>query len=113
MPSPITGNRFKSGIALCCLSLLALPIGLLAIGGGPCAGPRNLMGSLILLLAGVCAVLAPAFGVYHIFPSVKSAGTGKRVLAVISGLCACFVVIVGSLYLLFGFVTFCSFIRYR
>src|SRR4029077_12931807 len=39
----------KSGIALCWASLLGLPIGLLAIGGGPCAGPRNLAGSLILL----------------------------------------------------------------
>src|SRR5215469_8373472 len=38
---------FKIGATLCWLSSVTLPLGLLAIGGGPCAGPRNATGSAI------------------------------------------------------------------
>jgi hypothetical protein len=68
MQSDRVDNRFKTGVGLCWLSLLTLPIGLLAIGGGPCAGPRNVAGCLILLVAGSSAVVMPVFGLYHMFP---------------------------------------------
>ena len=37
-------SQYGIGVGLVGLSLLTLPIGLLAIGGGPCAGPRNIAG---------------------------------------------------------------------
>src|SRR5580704_12861084 len=60
---PLTwSTRLKKGIVLCWLSLLTLPVGLLAIGG-PCTGPRNITGSLIILLAGLLSVAMPVYGV--------------------------------------------------
>jgi hypothetical protein len=85
---PKVRNQIGSGITLCWLALLTLPIGLLAIGGGPCAGPRNIVGSLILLVAGSGALVMSAFGVYRICRSFRSAGAGGKALAAISALSA-------------------------
>ena len=110
---PLTwSTRLKKGIVLCWLSLLTLPVGLLAIGG-PCAGPRNIAGSVIILLAGLLSVAMPVYGVYHIFPSFRSEGAETRAFMAISTLCACFVVAVGGFYLLFGFVSLSSYLPYR
>jgi hypothetical protein len=44
MDSNLRTTQFKSGLWLCWLSLLALPVGLLAIGGGPCGGHVTRLG---------------------------------------------------------------------
>lgn len=105
-------TRPKKGIVFCWLSLLTLPLGLLAMGG-PRAGPPNLAGSLILLPAGFIAVAMPVYGVYRIFPSFRSEGMATRAFMAISILCACFVAGVGAFYFLFGFISFSSYLRYR
>jgi hypothetical protein len=110
---PLTwSTRLKKGIVLCWLSLLPLPLGLFALGG-PCGGPRNIAGSLIILLAGLLSVAMPAYGVYRIIPSFRSEGAETRAFMAISVLCACFVVAVGGFYLLFGAVSLSSYLRYR
>jgi len=86
---------------------------MLAIGGGPCAGPRNLAGSLILLVTGLFAVGAPLFGIRRLLQFFRPAGAAAKILAVISALCGCFVVVVGGFYVFFGVITFASFLRYR
>ena len=68
---------FKIGATLCWLSSVTLPLGLLAIGGGPCAGPRNATGSAILLLVGVAAIVGPVYGfvrVIQLFRTLISLG---------------------------------------
>jgi hypothetical protein len=110
---PLTwSTRLKKGIVLCWLSLLTLPVGLVALGG-PCGGPRNIAGSLIILLAGSLSVTMPVYGVYRMFPSFRSEGTETRAFMAISALCACFVVAVGGFYLLFGIISLSSYLRYR
>lgn len=93
-------------------SLLTLPIGLLAIGGGPCAGPRNIAGSIILLSVGACAVGAPIYGAFHILQNFKLVSGGARLLGVATVLCACPIVVIGGFYFLFGVLAFRAFLRY-
>jgi hypothetical protein len=112
MPERTVETYSSVGIALCWLSLLILPLGLLAIGGGPCAGPRNIAGSSILFAVGLCAVGSSLNGVYCIFRSFKSSGGASRVLAVFSFLAACFATAVGALYLFLGFESLSVFLRY-
>ena len=102
MDATTAGTQFKVGIVLVGLSLLTLPIGLLAIGGGPCAGPRNIAGSMILLGVGACAVAAPIYGVFRIFQSFKLATAGARLLGVASVLCACPIILAGGCYFFIG-----------
>ncbi len=68
----IRGSKFKSGFYLCWTSLLVLPVGLLAIGGGPCAGPRNSLGSAILLTVGVCSVATAVSGAIRVLTSISA-----------------------------------------
>jgi len=112
MDATTTGTQFRIGMGLVGLSLLTLPIGLLAIGGGPCAGPRNIAGSLILLSVGACAMAAPAYGVFRILQNFKLASGGTRLLGVVSILCACPIVLIGGFYLLFGVLSFSAYLRY-
>jgi hypothetical protein len=59
-------RKFKTGLRVCWLSVLALPVGLLAIGGGPCAGPRNALGWAILLTVGAVGIAGGTFGIITI-----------------------------------------------
>lgn len=112
MDEKIGGSRFKSGLYLCWMSLLLLPAGLLAIGGGPCAGPRNSLGSAILLTVGVCSVAAAVYGAIRVLTSIRSVRNLMRVWGALSVCCAGLGAFVGSVYLLFGFVSLRAFLRY-
>ena len=112
MDATVTGTQFRIGVGLVGLSFLALPIGLLAIGGGPCAGPRNIAGSIILLSVGACAVGAPIYGAFRILQNFKLASGRARLLGVASILCACPIVIVGGFYLLIGVLALSAYLRY-
>jgi hypothetical protein len=112
MDAAATGTQFRIGMGLVGLSLLTLPIGLLAIGGGPCAGPRNIAGSIILISVGACAVAAPIYGAFRILQNFKSASGGARLLGATSILCACPGVLVGGFYLLIGVLSFSVYLRY-
>jgi hypothetical protein len=105
MDTTSTGTQYRIGMGLVGLSMLTLPIGLLAIGGGPCAGPRNIAGSIILLCVGAWAVAAPTYGGYRILRNFQSASGGAKSLGVASVLCACPVVLIGGFYLLIGFLS--------
>jgi hypothetical protein len=108
----IGGSRFKSGLCLCWMSLLVLPVGLLAIGGGPCAGPRNSQGSAILLTVGVCRVAAAGPGAIRVLTSMSAVQNLMRVwgaLSVCSAGLGCFL---GGVYLLVGFISLRQFFRH-
>jgi hypothetical protein len=106
MDTTAAETQFAIGMGLVGLSLITLPLGLLAIGGGPCAGPRNIAGSIILLSVGACAVAAPLYGVFRILQNFKLVSRGPRLLGAASILCACPIVFIGGFYLLFGVVSF-------
>jgi hypothetical protein len=98
--SESTGRRLKLGLRLCWLSVALLPIGLLAIGGGPCAGPRNAAGSAILLATGCFSFGLAAYGIFR----VGTGGGGTTALrgawAAVSMCCAGLAGLVASFYLL-------------
>ena len=96
------GHQFKIGVGLCWLSWLTLPIGLLAIGGGPCAGPRNIAGSIILLVVGSAAVVAAAVGVYRTVKLFRQVRGKARWFGLASAVLVSPVILVAVFYLLVG-----------
>ncbi len=96
---------------ICWLSLLSLPVGLAAIGGGPCAGPRSAKGSIILICAALGGMAAAAYGTFHICQSFRGLRTSSRFFGGVSLLAACFVVAVTAFYLLVGIVSLHSYAR--
>src|SRR5579859_7475197 len=103
--NPTPHNHFSTGLWLCWLSLLALPLGLLAIGGGPCAGPRNALGSAILLSVGMFGVGGGIFGIVRIFQGIKQTTNLLRLAGVLSVSVAVFASLVGGAYLLVGYIS--------
>lgn len=108
----LNSSKFKSGLYLCWISLIILPVGLLAIGGGPCAGPRNSLGSAILLTVGACSVAAAIYGAIRVLTNIRAVQNLMKVWAALSVCCASLGAFVGGLYLLFGFATLRDFLRY-
>src|SRR4030088_2994170 len=105
-------NPFTSGFWLCWCSLLVLPVGLLAIGGGPCAGPQNALGSAILLGAGCAAAGAAIYGVVQVLRGIKTRDIPMRLMGVLSMLCAGFAGLVGGVCVLIGFESLQVYLRY-
>lgn len=102
----------KSGLWLCWTSIFVLPMGLLAIGGGPCAGPQNALGSAILLGVGGGAAGAAAIGVVKVLRSIRAEAVAGKIWSGFSVLCAGFAAFVGAVYVLLGFVSLEAFLRY-
>ena len=94
--------HFRIGAYLCWLSSVILPLGLVAIGGGPCAGPRNATGSAILLTVGVAALTGAVLGVFRIIKFFRVVGIAAKVFGIVSLVYASAVAMVGSLFLVFG-----------
>ncbi len=105
-------NPFRSGLRLCWISIFVLPAGLLAIGGGPCAGPQNALGSAILFGVGCCAAAAAIYGAVRVLRGIRARAIAMQVLGVFSVVCAGFAVLVGGVYLLLGFVSLQAYLRY-
>ena len=105
-------DRLKTGLRLCWLALVALPLGLLAIGGGPCAGPRNALGSAILLSTGAFSVGGSSFGTLRIIQGLKGAKNPLIVFSVLSVIVAGFALLVGGAYLLLGYASLRVFLEY-
>ncbi len=112
MEASIRDTQFKIGVGLVALALLVLPIGLLAIGGGPCAGPRNILGSIILLGVGVFAVGGTAYGAFRIFQNFKLASSGSRLLGAASILCGFPIAFVGGVYLYIGVLSLSAYLGF-
>lgn len=104
-------RRFKSGLWSCWIAILVLPVGLLAIGGGPCAGPRNSLGSIILLGAGLCALGGAIFGIPRIVHGMSVASRIPRAMGVLSVCCAALAGAVGVIYLLLGYASASAFLN--
>ena len=104
--------QFKTGLRFCWLSLLALPVGLLAIGGGPCAGPRNSLGSVILLTVGAFCVSCSLFGIQRILRRFNAAKNLWRMIGALSVLTAVVPILGGGAYLFIGYESLQSFLRY-
>jgi hypothetical protein len=104
-------RRFKTGLLLCWGALALVPLGLLAIGGGPCAGPRNAAGSSILLFGGVAGLILAVYGISHVLRGIKAANSLMRVWGAFSACCAGFAGFAGAFYLLMGIYSLEAFIR--
>jgi hypothetical protein len=105
-------SRFQSGVGLCWGSLVLLPFGLFAIGGGPCAGPRNALGAATLLGVGVSAVLAAAYGVYGILRSISKIPGWMKFFGALSIGISLLSLLAGGSYILMGGIAMESFVRY-
>ena len=95
-------RKFKSGLRLCWISLVTLPLGFLAIGGGPCAGPRNIAGSVILLSVGGFGACAALFGASRIVRDFRAVRVSMRMWGILSICLAAFVGFVGGTFLVIG-----------
>jgi hypothetical protein len=104
--------HLRNGFGWCALSLLLLPAGLLAIGGGPCAGPNNALGSMILLSVGLACTGAAIYGSSRLVRGLRSATNVLRVAAVLSLIGSVFIVLLGGFYLVMGAVSFQSYMSY-
>ena len=102
---------FKIGATLCWLSSVTLPLGLLAIGGGPCAGPRNATGSAILLLVGVAAIVGPVYGFVRVIQLFRYVGFAGKAFGIISLLYAAAVALIGSIFLFVGVLSLRAFMH--
>ena len=102
--------NFRIGATLCWLSSLILPLGLIAIDGGPCAGPRNATGSAILLVVGVAAILGPVYSVVRVIQFFPLAFTAKA-FGVVSVLYASAVAVIGSIFLFVGVLSLRAFMH--
>ena len=108
----ITANvGFKIGTMLCWLSSLILPFGLLAIGGGPCAGPRNATGSAILLVVGVFAIIGPVYSAIRVIQFFRSVGLAAKGFGIVSLLYAGAVAVIGSIFLFVGVLSLRAFMH--
>ena len=96
-------RRFGIGLRLCWLSCLALPLGLLAIGGGPCAGPRNTLGSVILLTVGLAGIAGGVFGIVEMFRGFRSVRNVRRAFGLVSIVPASVALLGGCAYLFVGY----------
>jgi hypothetical protein len=98
-------------MALCWLSLALLPVGLVGVAGGPCAGPRNAAGCAILLVVGFAALAASIYGGVRILRFFRVAQVRTKLLGILSLLCGCFATFVGAIYLLIGAISLPAFMR--
>lgn len=112
MESDNGGKQFAVGVSLCWLPIIILPAGLLAMGGGPCAGPRNVLGSIILLTAGAASVGLAGYGIFRIFKKISLRRIPMRILGVLSASVGCCVMVLGGLLLLMGIYSLESFLKY-
>jgi hypothetical protein len=104
-------RQFKIGLKLCWGALAPVPLGLLAIGGGPCAGPRNAAGSSILLFGGVASLVLAVYGISQVLRGIRVEGSLMRVWGAFSACCAGFAGFAGGFYLLMGIYSLEAFIR--
>jgi len=103
-------RQFKSGLWLCWLPALALPIGLLAIGGGPCARPNNVLGIAILLTIGGGCLGAAMYGIIRVSRGISLKQISMRIFGAFSICGACAAAFVGSLYFLVGILSLLPFL---
>ena len=102
-------KRLKVGALVCWLSLLILPAGLFIIGGGPCAGPRDATGSVLLILVALVGAVPAAYGCVQIAREFKEAEVSRRIIGVLS-LFPALLVFAGALfYLMIGAVSLQSY----
>jgi hypothetical protein len=105
------GSRFRVGVQACWLSILATPVGLLAIGGGPCAGPNNTAGSIILLSIGMLALGGAIFGTALVLIGVRAEDSPIRLFGALSVCVAIMAGLVGGIYLFIGYASATVFLR--
>ena len=108
----IAHPQLRTGLWLCWLSFFALPVGLLATGGGPCAGPRNATGSTILLVVGLVGVGGGLFGIAKIVRGIREAKNWLRVAGAVSAIVAGFACLAGLAYLFIAYQSLQVFLRY-
>lgn len=111
LSAPTIDSKLKVGMALCWLSIALLPVRLMGVAGGPCAGPRNADGSAILLVVGFAAVAGSIYRGVRILRFFRVAQLRTKLLGILSLLCGCFATFVGGIYLLIGGISLPAFMQ--
>src|ERR1700679_705665 len=107
----IIRKRYKTGMWLSWLSLLALPVGL-SLLVADCAGPRNALESAILFLAGLFGSGGGLTGIVKIVRGNMSMQTRRWVAGAVSIIAASLATFIGVVYLFIGYMSLQAFTTY-
>jgi hypothetical protein len=95
-------NRLGIGLIACWASTASLPVGLMAIGGGPCFGPRDAFGSIVLLFSGIGGMSAAGYGIDRVSRGLRQSSPVVRVFGGLSALAARLAALIEVFYLWIG-----------
>lgn len=112
METERAAKGLKAGLWLCWIGILTSPVGLLAVGGGPCAGPDSILGSVILLSVGATGVAGAAFGLPKVWSGIK-VEPPMRPWGLVSLCGASLAGLIGVLYVFVGFSSLSVYLRLR
>lgn len=104
-------SPFKTGIATCWLSLLSLPLDLAALGGGPCFGARDAIGSIVVICAGLAGLVAAGYGVDRVIRCFRRLSVLGRALGLLSIVAAGSVALVTTFFLFVGVLSLFDYLR--
>ena len=96
--SSVSWRPLRVGLIACWASFLALPLVLTAIGGGPCIGPRDGAGSIILLASGFGGMIAAGYGINRVSRGFRESSQVERMFGVLSARVACFAAVIEVFY---------------
>ena len=105
-------SQLKSGLWVCSLSLLAVPVGPLATGDVLCTGRLTAVAATSLLWTGIGAVALAIYGVLRVLREIHAAPILMRVWAMISVCCGGLAGFAAGFYLLLAIISSEAFLRY-
>ena len=94
----VSPRPLRAGLIACWVSFLSLPLGLMAIGGGPCSGPRDAAGSIMLLGSGVGGIIAAGYGIERVSRGFRDSPPLVGMFGVLSALAACLAAVIEVFY---------------
>ena len=104
MASEARIRRFRRGLCLCWAAILAVPVGLTQVSGGPCrVGPDTAAGSIFLLMLGPLSTVGAGIGVFGVTRGLRTAEPAWRLVAVFSMFGACLAMLPGLVLFMAGF----------
>lgn len=97
-------RRFKWGLCLCWIAILAVPADMPLINFGPClGGPETLAGSITVLILGLCSTVGALLGIGGVIRGITTVRGFSRIGGGLSICGACLALLPGCIFLLTGF----------
>jgi hypothetical protein len=90
--------KLKTGLWVCWISLVILPLGVLLGAIGMCAGPTSTNGAIAMLAFGACGMIAALYGGYNVLRGIQFGSWPLRIFSVLSVGCAVLVILAGLLF---------------